>query len=540
MAVDRYQDLPDGSWLTRPSADAERLASLLAVANYWQALPGMGNYWTADHVRSSLSEWSKDVDLGPEDVVIFYFAGHGLVASRDRHYLMCWNSGADDPAATALATEDVVRILTRTGLRNLLVVLDTCYGGIAAADGAQVALRTIARQFTSVDSAGVWLLSSARAKDEAIDGAFIDALLPALREVSERTGQRQRYLDLVHVVDAVNRRFQQSGLRQRAELAAGMVTGLAPFLDNEGYSHNLPAGDTDLELQRLLSKRDLHDHFGPRSRGVEFDSEPGLYFHGRERLLEELVAWLTAEQVDDKGRVVTGSPGCGKSAVLGRIVAMSDPSYRRKLLREPGAACADVPPSLVDVGVHARHKLLPEIVQQIASGLGMEVDGAGQLLREVSVRGRRGRPIVIVLDALDEAGSGTAADTGGKGEPRRIARELLRPLSEVPGVRLLVGTRPELVSSLGVSVQVLNLDDPRYLGQDDIAGYTANVLLARNEPEVATPYRDHFELAHQVGQAVANRASGVFLVARMTARALRSMDTPIDVTKPGWQNRLPS
>lgn len=540
MAVDRYRDLSDDSWLTRPSADVERLAIILASAGYRQALPGMGNYWTADHVRSSLSGWSKDVDLGPDDVVIFYFAGHGLVADRDRHYLMCWNSEADDPAATALATEDLVRILTRTGLRNLLMVLDTCYGGTAAADGAQVALRTIARQFTSTDSAGVWLLSSARAKEEAIDGAFMDALLPALREVSERTGQRQRHLDLVHVVDAVNRLFQQSGLRQRAELAAGMVTGLAPFLDNEGYRHDLPAGDTDLELQRLLSKRDLNDHFGPRSRGVEFDSEPGLYFHGRDRVIKELVDWLTTEHTDGKGRVVTGSPGCGKSAVVGRIVAMSDPSYRRKLLREPSAAAADVPPRLVDAGVHARHKLLPEIVQQIASELGVEVDGPGQLLREVSVRGRQGVPIVIVLDALDEAGSGTAADAGGKGEPRRIARELLRPLSEVPGVRLLVGTRPELVSSLGLSMHVLNLDDPRYLGADDIAGYVTNVLLASNEPEVPTPYRGHHELAHHVGEAVANRAAGVFLVARMTARGLRSMNKPVDVTEPGWQNRLPS
>jgi len=242
MAVDRYRDLPDDGGLIRPSADAERLAGLLAPAGYQQALPGMGNYWTADHVRSTLSGWSKDVDLGPDDVVIFYFAGHGMAADRDRHYLMCWNSETDDPAATALATEDLVRILTRSGLRNLLMVLDTCYGGTAAADGAQVALRTIARQFTGTGSSGVWLLSSARAKDEAIDGAFIDALVPALREVSARTGQRQRHLDLVHVVDAVNHQFHRSGLRQRAELAAGMVTGLAPSWITRATATTSPPG----------------------------------------------------------------------------------------------------------------------------------------------------------------------------------------------------------------------------------------------------------------------------------------------------------
>lgn len=539
MAVSRYRHLPEDAQLGNPSADAERISDLLSAFGYQQALRGMGNYWTAEHVRSSLSGWSKDAGLGPDDVLIFYFAGHGVVEDRDRHYLLCWDSVEDDPAATALATEDLVRLLTRTGLRNLLIVLDTCYGGAGAADGAQLVLRTITRQLNVAGSGGVWLLSSARAKDEAVDGAFVDALLSAVKEVSGRTGQRQRYLDLADVVDALNRRFQHRNLRQRAELAAGLVTGLAPFLDNEGYHHNLPGEDTDLELQRFLVQRDLYDHFGPRSRGVEWDFELGLYFQGRERLLEELTGWLTAEDSDGTGRVVTGSPGCGKSAVLGRIVAMSDPVYRQILFRETAPPGSGIPPKLVDVAVHARHKLLPTIVEQIASELNLVVDGPGQLLREVSLRARQDKRIVIVLDALDEAGSGTAADSGGKGEPRRIARELVRPLSEMPGVRLLVGTRRELIGSLGTSMQVLDLDDPAYLGNNDIACYVAKVLLAENEPERPTPYRDRPELARLMGEAVAARAAGVFLVARITARSLRSADTPVDVSKADWQDELP-
>jgi hypothetical protein len=372
---------------------------------------------------------------------------------------MCWSSDEHDPATTALPTEDLIRILTRiltrTGLRNLLVILDTCYGGAGAADGAQLVLRTIARKFDDAGSGGVWLLSSARSRDEAEDGAFIDCLLDGLADVRERTGQRQRYLDLSYVVEAVNRRLERRELRQRAELAAGMVTGVAPFLDNEGYQPGLPSGDTDLALQRRWARGELHDHFGPRARGVDFDSEPGLYFSGRERVLDELVGWLTGEG-DVRGRVVTGSPGCGKSAVLGRIVAMSDPAYRKDLLREAHPAGAGVTPRLVDVWVHARHKLLPEIVERIAADLGLTADSPGQLLRVVSQRASERGPMVIVVDALDEAGAG--ADSGGKHEPRRIARELLRPLSEISGVRLPVGTRRELVSNLGTAMEVLDLD----------------------------------------------------------------------------------
>jgi Caspase domain len=266
MAVDRYRYLDEADPLARPVRDAERVAGLLRPHGYEHAL-GIGNYWGAQQVRESLSHWSKDTGFGENDVLVFYFAGHGLVEDRDRHYLMCWDSSEDDPAATALATEDVVRILTRHGLRSLLLVLDTCYAGAGAADGARVVLRGIARRVGGGASSGVWFLASARAKDEAGDGAFVDALLETVGEVGERTGQRQRFLDLTDVVAAVNRRFDLMHLRQRAELAAGMVTGLAPFLPNQGYRQHLPREDTNLELQRRFAARELHDHFGPRSRG---------------------------------------------------------------------------------------------------------------------------------------------------------------------------------------------------------------------------------------------------------------------------------
>src|SRR5215468_1870169 len=117
MAVDRYPYLDEADSLARPVRDAERVAGLLRPHGYEHAL-GIGNYWGAQQVRASLSHWSKDTGFGEDDVLVFYFAGHGLVEDRDRHYLMCWDSSEDDPAATALATEDVVRTLTRHGPRR--------------------------------------------------------------------------------------------------------------------------------------------------------------------------------------------------------------------------------------------------------------------------------------------------------------------------------------------------------------------------------------------------------------------------------------
>lgn len=539
----RYQYLSEAEQLEFVQADKEAAAGLFGGFGYQAVLPGLGEYDGAEQIRQKLRHWATDTALTGDDIVVLYFAGHGATAQADRHYLFCWDSSPEDLAATALATEDLVRILCNGDLRHLLLVLDTCAGGAGSAEAAALALQRLVYGTPSgTTNSGLWFLASARRKDIATDGQFTAALAEAVATTTERTGQRQQYLDLTELVKAVNERFDTDGRAQRAELASGLVTGLAPFLPNADYRPELPPIGTDLEIQRRVASRDLTEHFGPRSRGVEFESEQGLYFSGRAGVLSELVAWLTAEEGDGRGRIVTGSPGCGKSAVLGRIVALSDAGYRTALDLSGVAPTTVVPTNLVAAAVHARHKRLEEVVERIGDALGIEADGsAATLLQELTRRGRQGPPLVIVVDAVDEAGSDTAADAGGHGEPRRISRELLRPMSEIRGVRLLVGTRHELITALGPTFTTLDLDLPRYrAGEEDVAGYVARVLVAAEEPEVPSPYRGNAELAQTVARGVADKAAGVYLYARTTARTLRSDRTAVDVTRPGWVDALPS
>ncbi|MFF4269597.1 caspase family protein [Streptomyces sp. NPDC001536] len=543
LGVGRYCHLPADEQLALVPADVRAVRELFTGLGYQVVLPGLGEYDTADQVRQKLRHWSADTGLTADDVVVLYFAGHGLVQHRDRHYLLCWDSRPDEDAATtALATEDLVRILCRGKLRHLLLVLDTCAGGAGSAEATALALQSIAyRHGGEGTSSGLWFLASARRKDLAEEGRFVAALGSAVEVTTGRTGQRQQFLDLTELVKAVNEHFEADGLGQRAELASGLVTGLAPFLPNSGYREALPPIGTDLEIQRRVAAQDLADHFGPRSRGVEFESEHGLYFSGRGRVLTELTEWLTAEEGDGRGRVVTGRPGCGKSAVLGRVVALSDPGYRARFDLDALDPATVVPKGCVTAAVHARHKRLDEIVERIADCLGVAVDGSAALLQELTRRGRKGPPVVIVVDAVDEAGSDTAADAGGHGEPRRITRELLRPMSEIQGVRLLVGTRHELVTPLGPTFHCIDLDRPGYRAErDDVAGYVTKMLLATEEPEVHSPYRDRIELAAAVAEGVAARAAGVYLYARTTARTLRSDRAAVDIHRPGWADDLPS
>jgi hypothetical protein len=83
-------------------------------------------------------------------------------------------------------------------------------------------------------------------------------------------------------------------------------------------------------------------HWRPRARGVSIDSERGYRFCGRAAALEVIAGWLDREKPDRRVLVVAGSPGVGKSAVLGRIVTTSDPGAARQLPASDTGARASI------------------------------------------------------------------------------------------------------------------------------------------------------------------------------------------------------
>src|SRR6185312_9905089 len=99
-----------------------------------------------------------------------------------------------------------------------------------------------------------------------------------------------------------------------------------------------PPSAADERRSRLAGELALKEHWDPRARGVEQAARPGWFFTGRREALSQLVAWLiAAPDPADNVRVITGGPGSGKSAVLARLVTMSDPQYPAGL-RGPLAA----------------------------------------------------------------------------------------------------------------------------------------------------------------------------------------------------------
>ena len=272
---------------------------------------------------------------------------------------------------------------------------------------------------------------------------------------------------------------------------------------------------------------DLTEHWLPKARGGA--SAAGIsYFTGRKRALSELVSWLTAPQGDGRARVITGSPGAGKSAVPAHLVTLSNSQERSRIETAGLTARLDVVPPVgcIHLAIHARGKTLDDLAHLLGESLLPDWKSTSDLIEALKVRAGT---FVFVVDALDEAV-----------DPFKIARELLRQIAPLPAVRLLVASRPDgapgksnrRVLGLGAATVEIDLDRDLYIEPQDIETYVFRRLLAADEPALPTPYRNRPDLAHAVAQAVAKRSGNVFLIARIVSDALIVERTPQDIANP--------
>jgi hypothetical protein len=245
------------------------------------------------------------------------------------------------------------------------------------------------------------------------------------------------------------------------------------------------------------------------------------YFTGREEALNELSQWLEQSESDGLVRVVTGSPGCGKSALLARV----------SLLPFIQSAGASHTPNVISASISAHGKLLLGISAAIPKSLGENAENAGDLVKAIADSSRK---FVITVDGLDEAD-----------QISEVVARLLVPLAQARNVFLIVGTRPDSIGgdkrvmAFGEASVEIDLDDERFIGDDDVAHYIEKRLLATKEPDRRTPYRAIPDIAREVARAVASRANNNFLVANTAMQALLAADQAVDIGSKGWIERLP-
>ncbi|MGW2317076.1 caspase, EACC1-associated type [Streptomyces sp. NPDC001680] len=134
------------------------------------------------------------------DVLLFYFAGHGLLDGEGELYLAPSSADPQRPSDTAVSTRAINEILLASPAKRRVVIADCSYSGRWSASGSN----------------GAWILgatdrrSPAHAPATAQHTAFTGALIDVLQNGTDRSASP--VLDLPLVVDELSRRMRTEGL----------------------------------------------------------------------------------------------------------------------------------------------------------------------------------------------------------------------------------------------------------------------------------------------------------------------------------------
>jgi Caspase domain len=458
--------------------------------------------------------------------LILFWTGHGA-REGDGFYLIARNSPkAKLYGLNAIAADDLGSLIAKSGIEKILVVLDTCHSGAAASVIAKRFATVVENQTfpPDVEPPAVAVIASALPLQRARDGAFVRALLRVLRDGAPGGEplwtDHDRWIVLEELTDVIDQVLAEEVMHRPSFAQFGRLVG---FLPNPRFQEGLASEDVET-LSRRRRARAYEEEFERAARGIEM-RESGWYFSGRVQLLRDVVAWMK----DAPGGmfVITGKPGSGKSAILGRIATLQLPEFRRSTEFAgilPDLDPATLPPEgSVDAAVYAKGLTLEGCTAALADQLGLATSlttEAAQARLSSHLRDAQ-RGFTFIVDALDESA-----------EPPAIADQLLRPLAALTTTRVLVGTRrtyraASIVSMLDAEhTTIRDLDDER-ASEEDIAAYVALRLL---DPRRDTPYRGDEDAARTVASEVAREADGVFLFARIISGILRDRLEPLDLS----------
>jgi len=537
--ADPHEHLPFALELTAELGEALRA---IGYETTTLAEPELASASLGAAIRESLGA----ADAG--GVLIVHALTHGSGADGETSVYLLGSDGKPHPDADIghwLATVHNVDDLPLT-----LFLLDFCQSGVLARPPWQLSANRPLRG---------WVIAASRGDRPAYDGRFTKAVANVLRALAAGhldIDSALTHIPLPTVAQAIHREVNRLAAADGSypqQVTASLVdisdsTPDLPFFPNPAYRDDprvrlraevdpglLPFLD---DLDEALDAR----HFVERAAGVgplpEQDQRLTGCFTGRANELRRLSPWLNGEG-DAALRVVTGSPGVGKSALLGVLICAAHPLLREQT-RPLWERIAQFPLRLSHLAaVHARGRGVADVTSSLARQLGLDaaVDAAGMVS---GIAGLHVRP-VIVVDALDEADDGVA-----------LMNELLLPLARAtradgtPAVRLLVGVRrygeyAALIDEATGGRALVDLDEvPATILDDDLYHYVTELL--RTDPAYrargAVVGAFAAEVARSLSeQVVTRREWGEFLVAGLYTRHMLSTH-PEGITEPAEAQQL--
>src|SRR5262245_13076379 len=134
IGVSRYKNLAPKAQLEFAHRDAESFAAFLRTPNGGgfpssQITLLTNQAATLSAIRSALGT-TLPRSVEPDDMVVIFFAGHGVVEGERDGYLLAYDSDPQNLYATALQVSELNRIISeRLKARTVILIADACHSG---------------------------------------------------------------------------------------------------------------------------------------------------------------------------------------------------------------------------------------------------------------------------------------------------------------------------------------------------------------------------------------------------------------------------
>lgn len=486
--ADRYGDLPNAESLLRDIA---------------RVLPSMPTIIVDKPLSELPSELSCALPHGAlaDHPLIIIWTGHGVTAEGGKLRLIVRNTveptmnNTYQPAALA-------ELAANTGAKQILFVVDTCHAAAGILPTLE-AVQTISDAAMKSEDVWVGVLAASQSYGKARDGAMLSHLLDLVSAGPKTAEQRiiwsfNKFIRGDEFLYALTAEWPGNDPQQTIKPASiGRARNLIP---NPCWVAN--------------ARNELVAHLILASRGAD-PGEEAWYFSGRHRALTVITRHI--ENRIPGLLVITGAAGSGKSAILGRIGALSDHRERERM-RAHGVLMESSPDpgrGSVDVNLNLRNITPDSLVREL--GRQLHRPEARTIWALMDWSAQQARTPVVLLDGLDEAGP----------EARRIAEDVVR-LSQVcfvlvatrsfeSGVESLATSKslPQLLTGPSATILDLAAED-REVVRDDIQTYARK----RISGVVADMALD--AMVDEVAQlALDDEQGGSFLLARVLTAQIR-------------------
>lgn len=314
--------------------------------------------------------------------------------------------------------------------------------------------------------------------------------------------------------------------------SSGILVGVLVEGSREGEFDRIASVDRicalwpDIPRPWLFSGVEARTHLLRRSTGQRSVLRNVDVFSGRDAALAAIQQWRVTTH-KSTCLVITGQPGAGKSAVLGRAALLAESAGGRGVI------------------FHARDASFHNLSSAVMRAAGLSGVGAMEDPLDALADATRREPLSVFVDALDEAAS--MAD-------RLDMAKFLTGLASLPNTHVVVATRPmamredrgdsPILRALSIespqAPNLVDLDSEEYGDPAALKRYVAALLSQQHsgypteEGGAWFAYRREPALRDRLAEAVAERAAGNFLVAGLTADRLASSSAVVDPRSPGF------